>query len=955
MAGKMTLFKLVVMGDGGVGKTALVIQLALNHFVETYDPTIEDSYSKRAVIDEQECMIEILDTAGQEEYTALRDLWIRECEAVVLVYSVTSRSSFNRITKFYKQIGRVKDSTISQPAIGPATTIAVPIPQVPVPVMLVANKADKGVEREVSTSEGFALARELHCMFVESSAKNCINVEKAFYDLVRELRLQRQSTTPADAFKIPAPPQKTYRNGRNRKVNLSTFSSLVRLLQGVRVNIREEYRHDVAHQLAIDKVLVQAARLNDIKAVKKCLTNGANPNAQPGSEGSALQASAVLGHSRIVKVLLENGAAPNAKGPRDMTALQAAAAEGHRDVVSILLKAGADVNNSSSLHGTALLAAVSRGHVEVARLLIKHRADVNIKGSQYGNALQAAAVVGKLEMARILLDAGASVHARGEGDCTALQATCNAGHASIARLLLDRGADIDVRGGRFGTALQAANGASRFDVFDLLLSYGADTTVLNPENSAEQISQTQGEEAVSQSLDIDHHEQATDPITTLASLHISESTLQVFDSQQAPLTSYEMMRDRSEDGRELQRNDITASTSPHQSRDPSPNADAPAAGRTDSHLTVHAGSLPSAQARASSAPTIGAPRPSPDPTDKRTPQWRTSPFTDGHIRSRSLNLSPNMYTVAIICPMAVELAPVEAMLDVLHPDLPTSRIDHNVYTVGSLGEHNVVVAIMPGIGTNSSAVVATQLLNDFPSIRFTLLVGIGGGIPDDEQDIRLGDVVVSQPTNTFGGVVQYDMGKCHPNGMFQRTGALRKPPPILSATVEKLKARHLRDGTQITEHLVDMMARFPKLLDTYSRPSSDHDQLFHETYSHRGSQGCSDCDFENLVSRKPRYSHDPKVHYGTIGSANALIRDSVTRNHLKQDSGIICVEMEAAGLMETFPCLVIRGICDYADSHKNNIWQPFAAAAAAAYMKEVLLMIPPKEVARESRAIDVWI
>lgn len=954
MAGKMTLYKLVVVGDGGVGKTALVIQLALNHFVETYDPTIEDSYRKQVVIDQQACMIEVLDTAGQEEYTALRDQWIRDCEAAVLVYSATSRNSFNRINKFYHQIRRVKESTYSQPSIGPPTTTGVNDARTKpagIPVMLVANKTDKEKEREVTTAEGFALARELHCMFVESSAKDCINVEKAFYDLVRELRLQRRSATQPDEIKVPVPPQRIYRNTKNRRVDFGPFSSLFRLLQGVKVNIREEYRHDVAHQVATDKVLVQAARLNDIKAVKKCLANGANPNAQPGSEGSALQASAVLGHSRIVKVLLENGAAPNAKGPREMTALQAAAAEGHRDVVSILLKAGADVNTSSSLHGTALLAAASRGQVEVARILIKHRADVNAKGGQYGNALQAAAVVGKLEMARILLDAGASHRSRGEGDCTALQAACNAGHASIARLLLDRGADINAPGGRFGCALQAANGTSRFDVFGLLLSYGADVAILDLQDSTEHATQNQTEESTGQALGTESHKQDADLTTGLASPHASESTLSRVDENIASQVG-QAVRDGVVDGIEYQRTVPTISIRYHQNPSPPSNTTTSLPVWTRPYSPAHARSLSSAQSPA--FPTVGDLEPSPNRTGESIPPWKTAALADGHIRSRSLNISHNMYSVAIICPMAVELAPVEAMLDVLHPNLPTSRIDHNVYTLGSLGEHNVVVAVMPGIGTNSSAVVATQLLNDFPSIRFTLLVGIGGGIPDDE-DIRLGDVVVSRPTDTFGGVVQYDMGKCHPNGMFQRTGTLRKPPPILSATVEKLRARHLRDGTQLTEHLVDMMARFPKLMDAYSKPASEYDRLFKDAYDHPGGQSCSGCDPKQLVIREARYSHEPKVHYGTIGSANALVRDSLTRKKLKQDSGIICVEMEAAGLMEAFPCLVIRGICDYADSHKNNIWQPYAAATAAAYMKEVLLMIPPKEVARESRAIDAWI
>lgn len=168
----------------------------MNHFVETYDPTIEDSYRKQVVIDQQSCMLEVLDTAGQEEYTALRDQWIRDGEGFVLVYSITSRASFSRIQKFYNQIKMVKESASSSPATG-ANYLGSPSqshsgPALPVPVMLVGNKSDKAVERAVSAQEGQALAKDLGCEFVEASAKNCINVEKAFYDVVRMLRLQRQ-------------------------------------------------------------------------------------------------------------------------------------------------------------------------------------------------------------------------------------------------------------------------------------------------------------------------------------------------------------------------------------------------------------------------------------------------------------------------------------------------------------------------------------------------------------------------------------------------------------------------------------------------------------------------------------------------------------------------------------------------------------------------------------------
>ncbi|KAI7847582.1 small GTPase superfamily [Circinella umbellata] len=168
----MMLYKIVVLGDGGVGKTALTIQLCLNHFVETYDPTIEDSYRKQVVIDEQACVLEVLDTAGQEEYTALRDQWIRDGEGFLLVYSISSRSTFERVERFRDQIFRVKD--INE-----------------VPLILVGNKCDKVTEREVSREEGLQMAKRLRCEFTETSAKTCVNVERSFYAVVRKIRDSR--------------------------------------------------------------------------------------------------------------------------------------------------------------------------------------------------------------------------------------------------------------------------------------------------------------------------------------------------------------------------------------------------------------------------------------------------------------------------------------------------------------------------------------------------------------------------------------------------------------------------------------------------------------------------------------------------------------------------------------------------------------------------------------------
>jgi len=165
----VVLVVLVVVGGGGVGKSAMTIQLIQNHFVDEYDPTIEDSYRKQVSIDDETCLLDILDTAGQEEFTALRDQWIRDCEGFVIIYSIISRISFEQVSVFKEQVMRVKDAE-------------------KLPIMLVGNKCDLEDRREVETHEGEQLAKVIGCQFKEASAKTRENVEEAFYDLVREIR-----------------------------------------------------------------------------------------------------------------------------------------------------------------------------------------------------------------------------------------------------------------------------------------------------------------------------------------------------------------------------------------------------------------------------------------------------------------------------------------------------------------------------------------------------------------------------------------------------------------------------------------------------------------------------------------------------------------------------------------------------------------------------------------------
>jgi nucleoside phosphorylase len=299
------------------------------------------------------------------------------------------------------------------------------------------------------------------------------------------------------------------------------------------------------------------------------------------------------------------------------------------------------------------------------------------------------------------------------------------------------------------------------------------------------------------------------------------------------------------------------------------------------------------------------------------------------------------YTVAWICALPLEMAAAKLMIDNIRPKLPQPRADHNTYVLGDVAGHNVVIACLPsGIyGTTSAALVADQLLATFPSIRFGLMVGIGGGVPDKQPDIQLGDIVVGKPTDTFNGVVQYDYGKTVAGGKFERTGALCKPPQVLLTAISHLQSNHMI-GLNLIPHILEEACGKATVSSSllFQYPGPMEDRLFEATYEHQsGHVDCSACDRAKLVlNRSIRQKYHPQVHYGLVASGNQVMKHGETRSRLARELPILCFEMEAAGLMDHFPCLVVRGICDYADTHKQKHWQGYAALTAAAYAKELL-------------------
>jgi nucleoside phosphorylase len=295
-----------------------------------------------------------------------------------------------------------------------------------------------------------------------------------------------------------------------------------------------------------------------------------------------------------------------------------------------------------------------------------------------------------------------------------------------------------------------------------------------------------------------------------------------------------------------------------------------------------------------------------------------------------------------------------AMLDEEHSPLPQHPQDDNTYTLGRIGEHNVVIACLPTgqMGNNSAATVASQMRYSFGAIRFGLMVGIGGGVPSKKHDIRLGDVVVSNPGKNDGGVIQYDSGRTVAEGRFVRSGSLNAPPTVLLTAVSTLRARHNLRGHQLAHYLSAEGTH--QLKSEYTYQGTENDLLFKAEYDHVGEDAiCGQCDKSMLVSRPRRDQTAPNIHYGTIASGNQVMRHGQTREQLRRESDVLCFEMEAAGLMNSFPCLVIRGICDYADSHKNKRWQEYAAATAAAYAKDLLHAIPGSQAVCTQTAAEV--
>lgn len=302
------------------------------------------------------------------------------------------------------------------------------------------------------------------------------------------------------------------------------------------------------------------------------------------------------------------------------------------------------------------------------------------------------------------------------------------------------------------------------------------------------------------------------------------------------------------------------------------------------------------------------------------------------------------FEIAVICALPLEADAVNALFD-FHwddddPHLDKAPGDPNAYSIGTIGRHNVVLAHMPGMGKANAATVATNCRASFPGVKLALLVGVCGVVPfgPNGEEIILGDVIVSD------GVIQYDLGRRLPDRFLRKDtllDSLGRPNTEIRTLLAKLKG--LRSREMLRSKMagsLDILRANPLLAAEY--PGTACDMLFEAGYSHTNDEEpCDQLFCESKVVPRWRLQAaqakpEPAIHFGLIASGDSVMKSGRERDAIAAAEGVIAFEMEGAGIWDTFPCVVIKGACDYADNHKSKAWQRYAAATAAACMKAFL-------------------
>ncbi|KZM27862.1 uncharacterized protein EKO05_0010026 [Ascochyta rabiei] len=314
------------------------------------------------------------------------------------------------------------------------------------------------------------------------------------------------------------------------------------------------------------------------------------------------------------------------------------------------------------------------------------------------------------------------------------------------------------------------------------------------------------------------------------------------------------------------------------------------------------------------------------------------------------------YHVAWICAVAdLELLPARLMLDEEHPTPPyDTHYDENTYICGSINGHAVVVATCPPgeTGNVNAGRLTGSMFKTFRNIRMAVLVGIGGGIPSPEvseeslENIHLGDVVVGWPGDGKPACVYHDRGRSKVDGQFELVGTMQNPDWRLTNALGVLASDHELGRATFGDQLARLQRHKKKR--KFAHPGLEHDKLFRAAYHHNGdyTSKCAACrDQSELVERPQRTEEDRQTlvfHRGRIATGNAVIQDGELRDQIRaRCDGALCVEMEAAGVDANRRCLVVRGVSDYADSHKSDVWRSHAAGNAAAFTRELLCRVQP--------------
>ncbi|KAN0070035.1 hypothetical protein V8E54_011616 [Elaphomyces granulatus] len=365
-------------------------------------------------------------------------------------------------------------------------------------------------------------------------------------------------------------------------------------------------------------------------------------------------------------------------------------------------------------------------------------------------------------------------------------------------------------------------------------------------------------------------------------------------------------------------------------------------------------------------------------SDKPT---RTRPDTES-VDSASYDTYPAIpprdrldFEIAIICALPLEASVIGACFDRQWDDQAYGKApsDSNAYSTGVIGHHNVVLVHMPNMGKVAAATAAACLRASFPGIQLALVVGICGATPFGKHsgDILLGDVVISE------GLIQYDLGRQFPNNTFVRKDTPRdnlpRPGPNIRAALAKLQTEQGRRWLEnkTSENLGILQQR---LSNVVKYPGTTEDRLFKSTYRHKhhnplecvicadDGRECLKCNERELVVRaRPIQSSNPVIHFGLVASGDTVMKSGKDRDDIAARDGVIAFEMEGAGVWENFPgSLVIKGVCDYADSHKNKRWQGYAAATATAVTKGFLenwstgITHPPKlDPGRRAKELEI--